>query len=175
MIREGLELNQIPIFVGYQCMERDGLTLGRKFGLFIWTPCLQLFGRVGFSSLILQLFFSKIPSLFAEMILITLEFHDEKTLYGMICYMVETFGSRWEWAGPDLALNLALWPQGQFVRPWTDPIYHLHVSSLVQWAWWVDPFRYTIYVKYCINHPMKIYSHIITFNSVVNHHKQILL
>ena len=35
--------------------------------------------------------FWKIPSLFAEMILITLEFHDEKTLYGMICYMVETF------------------------------------------------------------------------------------
>ena len=35
-------------------------------------------------------FFSKIPSLFAEMILITLEFHDEKTLYGMISYMVET-------------------------------------------------------------------------------------
>ena len=92
MIREGLELNQILIFVGCQRMERDGLTLGRKFGLFIWTPCLQLFGRVGFSSLILQLFFSKIPSLFAEMILITLEFHDEKTLYGMIGYMVETLG-----------------------------------------------------------------------------------
>ena len=29
-------------------------------------------------------------SLFAEMILITLEFHDEKTLYGMTGYMVET-------------------------------------------------------------------------------------
>ena len=36
-------------------------------------------------------FLEKIPSLFAEMILITLEFHDEKTLYGMISYMVETF------------------------------------------------------------------------------------
>ena len=47
---------------------------------------------MGFSSLILQLFFSKIPSLFDEMILITLEFHDEKTLYGMVGYTVETFG-----------------------------------------------------------------------------------
>ena len=37
-------------------------------------------------------FFWKIPSLFAEMILITLEFLDEKTLYGMISCMVETFG-----------------------------------------------------------------------------------
>ena len=37
-------------------------------------------------------FLEKIPSLFAEMILITLEFHDEKTLYGMISCMVETFG-----------------------------------------------------------------------------------
>ena len=88
---------------------------------------------MGFSSLILQLFFlEKIPSLFAEMILITLEFHDEKTLYGMICYMVETFGSRWEWASPDLALNLALWPQGQFMRPRADPMYNLHLVLLAQ-------------------------------------------
>ena len=37
-------------------------------------------------------FLEKIPSLFADIILITLEFHDEKNLYGMISCMVETFG-----------------------------------------------------------------------------------
>ena len=92
VIHEGVELNQIPILWNVKWMERDVLRFMKGIWSFIWTPCLQLFGRVGFSSLILQLFFlEKIPSLFAEMILITLEFHDEKTLYGMISYMVETF------------------------------------------------------------------------------------
>ena len=45
-----------------------------------------------FFSHFVTFFLEKIPSLFAEMILITLEFHDEKTLYGMISCMVETFG-----------------------------------------------------------------------------------
>ena len=91
MIREGLELNQIPIFVGCQRMERDGLTLGRKFGLFIESLFATLWESGIFFSHFATLFLEKIPSLFAEMILTTLEFHDEKTLYGMISYMVETF------------------------------------------------------------------------------------
>ena len=39
-----------------------------------------------------QLFFREDPLSFADITFITLEFHDEKTLYGMISCMVETFG-----------------------------------------------------------------------------------
>ena len=47
---------------------------------------------MGFSSLISIFFREESPLSFAEMILITLEFHDEKTLYGMVGYIVETLG-----------------------------------------------------------------------------------
>ena len=48
--------------------------------------------------------------------------HDE----GVLFYLLQThLMLGWEWAGPDLASDLALWPQGQFVRPRADPIYHL--------------------------------------------------
>ena len=40
--------------------------------------------------------------------------------------------SRWERASPDLALDLALWPQGQFMRPRADPMYNLHLALLTQ-------------------------------------------
>ena len=92
MIREGLELNQIPIFVGCQ-MDGKRWTHTRKK---IWSFYLNsLFATLWESGIFFShfaTFFWKIPSLFAEMILITLEFHDEKTLYGMISCMVETFG-----------------------------------------------------------------------------------
>ena len=40
--------------------------------------------------------------------------------------------SGWEWAGPDLALALALWPQDQFLRPRADPNHDLHVTLMAQ-------------------------------------------
>ena len=57
VIHEGLELNQIPILWDVKEMEGDGLMLGKGIWSFIWTPCLQLFERVGFSSLIFNSFF----------------------------------------------------------------------------------------------------------------------
>ena len=43
----------------------NGLTLGKEIWSFIWTPCLQLFGRVGFSSLIFNSFLeNNHPALF---------------------------------------------------------------------------------------------------------------
>ena len=63
--------------------------LGREFGILFELLVCNSLGEWDF---LLSFFLEKIPSLFAEMILITLEFHDEKTLYGMISCMVETFG-----------------------------------------------------------------------------------
>ena len=45
---------------------------------------------------------------------------------------------RWEWAGPDLNLQL----QGEFRRSRACRIDHLHVDSMVQWAGRVGPFRH---------------------------------
>ena len=57
VIHEGLELNQIPILWDVKEMEGDELMLRKGIWSFIWTPCLQLFGRVGFSSLIFNFLF----------------------------------------------------------------------------------------------------------------------
>ena len=46
---------------------------------------------MGFSSLIFNFFLEKILS-FVDITFITLEFHDEKTLYGMTGYIVKTLG-----------------------------------------------------------------------------------
>jgi hypothetical protein len=50
-----------------------------------------------------------------------------------------TADSRWEWAGPDLALDLAPWPQGQFARPQADPNFPRPLASLAQWVPWGRP------------------------------------
>lgn len=47
--------------------------------------------------------------------------------------------SRWEWADPDLALDLALWLQGQYVRPWVGPFHQKCVASLTHWVHKADP------------------------------------
>ena len=93
VICEGLELNQFRSCGMSKGIERYGLTLGKGIWSFIWTPCLQLFGRVGFFGLISNFFYREYsPLSFADMIFMTLESHDVKTLYGMIGYMVETLG-----------------------------------------------------------------------------------
>ena len=93
VIHEGLELNHILILWNVKGMEGDGLTIGKGIWSFIWTPCLQLFGRVGFFGLISNFFYKEYsPLSFADMIFMTLESHDVKTLYGMIGYTVEILG-----------------------------------------------------------------------------------
>jgi hypothetical protein len=47
--------------------------------------------------------------------------------------------SRWDWVGPDLALDLALWPRGQFQGPWVDPFRENPMASLVNGYPRADP------------------------------------
>jgi hypothetical protein len=54
-------------------------------------------------------------------------------------HQVENFDSRCEWAGPDLALDLALWPQGQFARPRAAPKFPMPLALLAQWVPWGRP------------------------------------
>jgi len=91
VIHEGLELNQIPFLWNFNGWREMDSHLEREIGLLFELLVCNSLGEWDFLLLFCN-FFSKIPSLFAEMILITLEFHDEKTLYGMIRCMVETFG-----------------------------------------------------------------------------------
>ena len=38
-------------------------------------------------------------------------------IWGMKEMLTHGLESRWEWADPDLALDLTLWPQGHYMKP----------------------------------------------------------
>jgi hypothetical protein len=57
-----------------------------------------------------------------------------QSLRSKFSHLVVGRRSRWEWAGSDLALDMALRPQGQFLGPWIDPFREKHAALLAHWV-----------------------------------------